>query len=91
MMRGQPYSTCKLYYDGAQALEPGQYLRTPAGSVYRIHSVRQNSRRAYRRHLVCLRWPPAEVPAGATVHPLYWYPRTKRRARPLWAVRGLPA
>ncbi len=86
-MRGHPYSTCKLFYDGRQKLEPGDYLRTPAGSVYRIHSVRQNSRRKYRRHLVCLRWPPAEIPAGATVHPLVWYKRERRRAIPLAEVR----
>lgn len=87
MMRGQPYTTCKIYYDGDAALEPGHYLRTPAGSVYLIHAVRQDRKRAYRRHLVCLRWPPAEIPAGASVHPMYWYPRQRRRGKPLGELR----
>lgn len=78
-------------YDGAQELEPGHYLRTPAGSVYRIHSLRQDRKREYRRHLICLRWPPGEIEPDAKVHPLHWYPRERKRARQLASVRGLPA
>lgn len=78
MLRKPPYSECRIFYDG-QVVEIGHYLRTPAGSAYRIQNIRQDRRRVYRRHLTCLRWPVDEIPAEATVHPLYWYPRKKKR------------
>jgi len=78
-----PYTPCKLYYDGARDLQAGDFLRTPAGSAYLVQSIRQNSRREYRKHLGCLRWPAAEIPAKARVHPLFWYPRKARAGRPL--------
>jgi hypothetical protein len=77
------YTECKIYYDGAQPIEIGHFLKTPAGSAYRIQNMRQDRRREYRRHLTCLRWPVTEIPADATVHPLHWYPRKKKRATTL--------
>lgn len=85
-----PYTPCKLFYDGARALEVGHYLKTPAGSAYLIQSIRQNRNRAYRQHLDCVRWPAAEIPEGAKVHPLYWYARKKKTARRQATLRGAP-
>ena len=82
-MKREPYTPCKLFYDGREKLQPGQYLRTPAGSAYLIQKVRVNRNRAYRQHLECVRWPEAEIPKRATVHPLHWYPRKKKRGRVL--------
>jgi len=80
---GEPYTLCQLFYDGFASLEVGQFLKTPGGSAYKIQSVRINRNRAYRQHLECLRWPVAEIPKRAKVHPLYWYPRKKKRGRTL--------
>ena len=87
-MRGQAYTPCKLYYDGGHDLQVGDFLKTPAGSAYLIQAMRQNKKKSYRKHLECLRWPVDEIPAGATVHPLYWYKRKKKRARTLASLRG---
>lgn len=73
-----PYSPCKLYYDAAVVVSEGHYLLTPAGSGYFVTGVRQDGKRAHRKHLSCLRWPAAEIPEGATVHNLVWYTRKKR-------------
>jgi hypothetical protein len=75
-----PYTPVRLFYDG-RVVEPGEFLRTPAGSVYLIEQVRPSPSRPQRRYLDCLRWPPDKVPEDATVHPLHWYPRKKRAAR----------
>jgi hypothetical protein len=80
MLRRPAYSECRLYYDGAASIDVGHYLKTPGGSAYRIQSMRQNKVRAYRKHLVCLRWPIAEIPSKAIVHPLYWYARKRRQS-----------
>lgn len=77
-MKRLPYTPCKLYYDGCRDLHAGDYLRTPAGSAYLVQTIRQNGRRLYRQHLQCLRWPAAEIPPDACVHPLYWYSRNTR-------------
>lgn len=84
-MKRTPYTECRLYYDGAADLAVGHYLRTPAGSAYWITAMRQDGKRARRAHLVCLRWPADEIPAGATVHPLHWYSRNRsgRQAKTL--------
>lgn len=84
---GEPYTPCKLFYDGFASLEPGHFLKTPAGSAYKIVSVRLNRNRAYRQHVECLRWPAAEIPRRAKVHPLHWYPRNKKRGRSLASLR----
>jgi len=81
-MRRQPYTECKLYVDGIPQLAVGDYLRT-TGSGYLVTEIRQSPRRPTRRNLRCLRWPPAEIPADATVHELHWYARRKKPARRL--------
>lgn len=86
-MKGTPYSPCKLFYDGFESLAVGDYLKTPGGSAYLIQSVRINRNRAYRQHLDCVRWPAAEIPRGATVHPLHWYPRRRKRGRSLASLK----
>lgn len=79
-MRSKPaYTECKLYYDGVAAIDVGHFLKTPAGSAYYITHMHQNRNRPFRRHLKCLRWPVNEIPEDAAVHPLYWYPRKKKR------------
>lgn len=90
-MRGQPYTPCKLYYDGLCVLEVGHFLKTPAGSAYQVIEIRQDRKRDYRKHLQCVRWPPEEIPARATVHPLVWYKRERRKGLTLGSLRGLPA
>lgn len=77
----QPYTPCRLYYDGAATVAEGHYLRTPAGSAYWVQGVRQSTTVPRRVHLKCLRWPVAEIPPEAVVHPLRWYKRPKRKAR----------
>lgn len=78
-----PYTPCKIYIDGIFDLQEGHFLRTPGGSAYLVQGIRQNRRRAYRRHLQCVRWPIDDIPGGATVHELHWYRRETRRGRPL--------
>jgi hypothetical protein len=85
---GEPYTLCRLFYDGMRALRPGHYLKTPAGSAYKVQSVRLNRNRAYRQHVECLRWPAAEIPKDSIVHPLHWYPRKRKRGRPLASLRS---
>lgn len=81
------YTPCKLYYDSPRPLEVGDFLKTPAGSAYQVQTIRQDRKRALRRHLGCMRWPPAEIPPDATVHPLHWYPRKKKRGRTLASLQ----
>lgn len=83
MRSRQPFTPCKLFYDGGARLEVGDYLKTPAGSAYLIQTVRVNRNRSYRRHLECVRWPVAEIPDSAIVHPLHWYRRDRKLARTL--------
>jgi hypothetical protein len=77
------YSPCKLYIDGIFDLVVGDYLRTSGGSAYLVQAIRQNRKRAFRRHLECVRWPVEEIPGDAVVHELHWYKRHPRAARPL--------
>jgi hypothetical protein len=72
------HTECKLYYDSPAHVEVGHFLRSNGGSVYFVTEVRRNSKRRFRKHLRCLRWPPAELPDHAVVHPICWYPRRKR-------------
>jgi hypothetical protein len=80
MLARAPYTPCKLYVDGIFGLAVGHYLRTPGGSAYLVQEMRQNSKRPYRRHLDCVRWPVAEIPADATVHELHWYKRKRTQS-----------
>jgi hypothetical protein len=79
MIRGRPYSPCKLFIDGRLSIETGDYIKTSGGSAYLVQTIRQNKNRPHRKHLSCLRWPVDEIPAGAKVYPLYWYKRNHRR------------
>jgi hypothetical protein len=80
-MRREPFTPVKLFYDGRD-VQVGDYLRSNGGSVYHIDGVSQSPSRPQRRYLKCTRWPPDQVPEGATVHPIVWYPRkAKRRSR----------
>jgi hypothetical protein len=81
--RGEPWTECGLFYDGLQPLLAGDFLLTPAGSAYRVERVHVNRNRPYRQQLRCLRWPPEEIPVGAKVFPLHWYPRKRKRGRTL--------
>jgi hypothetical protein len=88
MKTKQPYTPVKLSYDGRK-VQPGEFLRTPAGSVYMIQAVTPSPSRPQRRYLSCLRWPADEIPEGATVHPLYWYARTKKSGRTLSQIEEI--
>jgi hypothetical protein len=84
----QPYTPVKLTYDG-RLVAPGEFLRTKGGSVYLIQSVKPSPSMPGRRYLGCLRWPIEEIPADATVHPLYWYARKKKASRTLADISAL--
>lgn len=81
MSKRAPYSACELYIDGADGLTVGDFITTAAGSAYLVQHVRQNTRRAERKHLKCLRWPISEVPPDARTFQITWYSRDKRSAR----------
>jgi hypothetical protein len=70
-----PYTPCKLYIDGANGLDVGDFITTAAGSAYLVQAVRQNSKRPERKHLQCLRWPMAEIPSEARCFQITWYKR----------------
>lgn len=77
----KPYTECQLFVDGIPGLQVGDYLRTRGGSGYLVTHLRQNRRRPARRHLRCLRWPVAEIPADAKVYDLHWYSRSRASRR----------
>jgi hypothetical protein len=74
-------SPCRLYYDADTTVLDGHYLLTPAGSAYLVTRVRPHRTRPGRFNLQCLRWPKADVPEGATIHPLHWYQRKRKQSR----------
>lgn len=74
-MKRAPYTECKLYIDGADGLAVGDFIVTPAGSAYLIQTLRINKNKPYRKHMQCLRWPIAEIPADAICYTLRWYRR----------------
>lgn len=75
MSRRQPYTPCKLYVDGAEGIAVGDYITTAAGSAYLVQTLRVNRNRSERKHMDCLRWPMAEIPADARCYQLTWYAR----------------
>lgn len=84
--RSRPmYSVVRIYYDvhPEQDLDVGHFLQTQSRhrTTYFVESVRISPTRPERRWLRCLRWPPDQVPADATVWPLVWYPRKKKARR----------
>lgn len=94
MLARQPYTPAKIFVDfgvyrGAAKrchCNPGCYVvsRGPrARAAYLVQSVRESKTVPGRRHLAVLRWPREEVPNGACVHDLHWYPREAKRAQRL--------
>ncbi len=69
------YTPCKLYVDGACGIAVGDYITTAAGSAYLVQTLRVGRSRPERKHMDCLRWPIAEVPADARCYQLTWYKR----------------
>jgi hypothetical protein len=70
-----PYTSCKLYVDGADGIAVGDYIVTSGGSAYLIQSLRLSPSRPERKYMHCLRWPIAEVPPDARCYQLTWYKR----------------
>lgn len=73
-MKRAPYTECKLYVDGAEGLAVGDFIVT-ARSAYLVQTLRINRNRPYRKHMQCLRWPKAEIPADARCFTMVWYRR----------------
>lgn len=78
-----PGESAAITYDGWQSVEQGDYLRTQTGRTYLVQDVRVQTRGKHtgRQHLSCVVMAPDHQPEpDATVHPLYWYPRTRRNS-----------
>lgn len=75
--RPDQYGTpCGLSYDHPGVVAPGDVVRSEAGACWLVLGARRvQGRYPDRWSLDCVRLDPAEVPADAVVHPLYWYPR----------------
>ena len=71
----QPYTSCKLYMDGVDGIQVGDYITTAAGSAYLVQTLRVTRARPERKHMQCLRWPIADVPHDARCFTLTWYAR----------------
>lgn len=76
-MSREPGTTCRLHYDcGDGVPEPGDFVRTPAGSCYRIDGVKPSRRTRGRFYLTCTRLERNAVqPDQPGVWPLHWYRR----------------
>lgn len=74
-MAKQPYTPCKLYVDGADGLEVGDYIVTSGGSAYLVQTARRSQKRPERVHMQCLRWPIDLIPDDAKCYQMTWYPR----------------
>jgi hypothetical protein len=61
--------------DGAEGIAVGDYITTAAGSAYLVQTLRVSRTRPERKHMNCLRWPLADVPADARRFQLTWYRR----------------
>lgn len=78
-MRGEPGTTCRLTYDTNQVILAGDFVRTAAGSCYRVDAVRQSPSRRDRWLLNVTRLGRDAVEADAEgVHVFYWHPRRRR-------------
>lgn len=73
--RGQPYTPCKLYIDGAGDLSAGDYILTSGGSAYLVQATRPSPSKPERLYLDCLRWPPDQIPEDARCYQLNRYRR----------------
>lgn len=70
-----PYTPCKLYVDGVDGIAVVDYITTAAGSAYLVQTLKVGRSRPERKHMDCLRWPIAEVPADARCYQLTWHKR----------------
>lgn len=70
-----PYTPCKLYVDGADGIQVGDYITTAAGSAYMVQTLRISRTRPERKHMQCLRWPIDLIPDDAKCYRLNWYRR----------------
>ncbi|MBJ2290737.1 hypothetical protein JFT44_12405 [Pseudomonas sp. MF5691] len=73
--RKQPYTPCKLYVDGAEGIQVGDYITTAAGSAYLVQTLRVSRTKPERKHMDCLRWSMAQIPDDARCYQLTWYAR----------------
>lgn len=73
--RGQPFTPCKLYIDGAGDLSTGDYILTSGGSAYLVQVTRPSPSKPERLYLDCLRWPSDQIPDDARCYQLNWYRR----------------
>lgn len=82
-----PYTPVKFYYDipilghAGCRLKEGCYIVSEgprATAAYWVQSIRPSKKIRGRFNLTALRWPREEIPAGACVHTLTWYPRKAR-------------
>lgn len=76
----KPGEHARLYYDGFQTVEEGDYIRTPTGRTYLVTFARVQTagKHAGRQHLVTIVMDPDHVPEpDAKIHPLHWYTRGK--------------
>ena len=80
-------ATCTLTSDwGQDGPQPhvGAWMKTRRGrTAYEIVAVakvpRRDGERRNRYRLTCMRHPPSEIPAGATLYGFVWYRRERRR------------
>lgn len=72
----------RLYFDSIDPVGREDFIRTPTGRTYKVLGgrVQQRGKHRGRQHLECLVIDD-DVPAGATVHHLVWYPRAPRKVR----------
>lgn len=70
-----------LTYDSPREIRPGEYLQTTTGRSYLLMDVRQQAKGKHtgRWHIKAMVVDRSEIPPGAVIHPIYWYPR-KRKA-----------
>lgn len=72
---------CKLTMDWHDdSVRSGHFLKAKRGrTAYEVTAIREVERRELtglrRFALTCVRWSPADVPDGATVHAFHWYKR----------------
>lgn len=76
-------SNVGLYYDSPVMVSVGDYLQTPTGRTYVVSRARLQERGIHagrRQHLRAFVVAREDVPEGATVRPIIWYPRRRRRS-----------
>ncbi|PAW51044.1 hypothetical protein CKQ80_09620 [Pseudomonas moraviensis] len=74
-MPKQPYTPCKLYVDGADGIDVGDFIVTSGGSAYLVQTVRRGPNRPERAYMQCLRWPIDLIPDDAKRYQMTWYSR----------------